>query len=809
MSTWTLTIVLFLLGISRIHAAILLTNDFTPAYNGIDDPWNVGGDLTVGDTGSGMLNINGGSTVSNAAGSLGYGFSATGLAIVSGTGSMWSNSAKLYIGRYGDGNLTVEAGGSVTSSSTRIGDFIGSTGEVTITGEGSTWENNGGLDIGDAGDGILNIEAGGTVTTGGSWISRSSSATGIVTVADEGSEWNLSRELYIAYSGNGTLNISGGAVNVGEETVVGVTTSANGAINFDGGTLNTGGLQVAAGELRGTGTINSRGLVSDVDLTFDATTGLQQQLNLSGLPDQNITLNLDMSIPAENYSLGAGYRGTGTLRIADGVSADSKFAVTGYHPGSFGTATVTGTDSKWNNTNGLIVGHYGSGTLRIEDGGYVSNGDGTIGNIAGANGTAIVTGIGSTWDIRTSLMVGRYGVGRLDIMDGGVVNVESSTWVGWAPSGVGVINFDGGTFNTGGLLAAPSDLLGTGTINTRGLISDLAVTFDATTGLQPQVLVSSLPNQNITINLDMSGFPPTNGYLGAGYRGAGTLTITDGLSVRSSFGYLGYHPGSTGTATVTGLGSTWNNYSDLTVGRSGEGTLIIEDGATVINRKGYLGSFVGSMGTVTVTGAGSEWNNIDWLFIGKSFFSTPAGSGDGMLHIVNGGLVRVGSSLLIDDGSFINMETGGMLALSGNADDSLADFLDLANGTDAINYWDGTEWADINNALFGVDYTLDYYDMGSLTGYTVLTVGTLPTLAGDFDGDDDVDGDDLTDPVDGWEARFGIDLDGSDFLTWQRQFDNDMGSLAGAQTIPEPSSVVLFLGLPAIGVFTRRRPSNI
>ncbi|WP_261342304.1 hypothetical protein [Bythopirellula polymerisocia] len=30
--------------------------------------------------------------------------------------------------------------------------------------------------------------------------------------------------------------------------------------------------------------------------------------------------------------------------------------------------------------------------------------------------------------------------------------------------------------------------------------------------------------------------------------------------------------------------------------------------------------------------------------------------------------------------------------------------------------------------------------------------------------------DDLTDPVNGWQARYDSDLDGADFLAWQRQF---------------------------------------
>jgi hypothetical protein len=68
----------------------------------------------------------------------------------------------------------------------------------------------------------------------------------------------------------------------------------------------------------------------------------------------------------------------------------------------------------------------------------------------------------------------------------------------------------------------------------------------------------------------------------------------------------------------------------------------------------------------------------------------------------------------------------------------------------------------------------------------------------DFDGDGDVDGDDLTDPVDGWETRYGNDLDGINFLEWQRQFGNGVGGLAASTTVPEPSSLIL----AALGLLT-------
>ncbi len=58
-------------------------------------------------------------------------------------------------------------------------------------------------------------------------------------------------------------------------------------------------------------------------------------------------------------------------------------------------------------------------------------------------------------------------------------------------------------------------------------------------------------------------------------------------------------------------------------------------------------------------------------------------------------------------------------------------------------------------------------------------------VAGDFNNDGVVDGNDLTDPDLGWQARFGADLDGDDFLVWQRQLGSGSLPVASA-SVPEP-----------------------
>jgi len=215
-------------------------------------------------------------------------------------------------------------------------------------------------------------------------------------------------------------------------------------------------------------------------------------------------------------------------------------------------------------------------------------------------------------------------------------------------------------------------------------------------------------------------------HLHVGELGNGTLTICDGGSVTSVTNETGVYPLSTGEVTVSGHDSIWNNSCGIIVGHAGKATLTITDGGTVLSGWGDIAFGAGSTGATTVSGAGSTWANSQNLVIGYS--------GSGTLAITNGGLVSVGRTLAIDDkggdDSFINMTNGGALALAGDADDSLADFLNLIDGSNAIRYWDDVlgNWADIMGATPGTDYTLAHIDdSGSeLYGYTLLTVWAIP-----------------------------------------------------------------------------------
>jgi T5SS/PEP-CTERM-associated repeat protein len=242
----------------------------------------------------------------------------------------------------------------------------------------------------------------------------------------------------------------------------------------------------------------------------------------------NVTPDPTTTTSGDNIYVGDTTDGTMTVDSARDV--DSVFSFIGDDVGATGTATVTGAGSTWTNSVYLHVGRWGTGTLNIENGGVVTDVFGYLGNRAGSTGTATVTGVGSTWTNSGNLYVGRSGNGTLNIENGAVVNTGLDTRIRIASSGSGIINFNGGTLNTDGLLAAPSDLLGTGIINTTGVVSDIDLVFDQNHAMQQQFVFNSEPGQSITIT--GTGSTWTNsGYLVVADAGTGTLNIQDGGAV--------------------------------------------------------------------------------------------------------------------------------------------------------------------------------------------------------------------------------------------------------------------------------------
>ena len=92
----------------------------------------------------------------------------------------------LVIGVSGTGMLTIRGGGTLTTSFTAIGNNKGSSGTVMVTGAGSSLTTDNSILVGGAGTGTLTVENGATLNTfGGGTLGQSFGSTGTV-VSDRG-----------------------------------------------------------------------------------------------------------------------------------------------------------------------------------------------------------------------------------------------------------------------------------------------------------------------------------------------------------------------------------------------------------------------------------------------------------------------------------------------------------------------------------------------------------------------------------------------------------------------------------------------
>ncbi|WP_144657820.1 autotransporter outer membrane beta-barrel domain-containing protein [Achromobacter dolens] len=137
------------------------------------------------------------------------------------------------------------------------------------------------------------------------------------------------------------------------------------------------------------------------------------------------------------------------------------------------------------------------------------------------------------------------------------------------------------------------------------------------------------------------------GDLIVGDSATGTLTISNGGSVRNDWAFIGNLNGGVGTLTVTGIdgsgkASSWTSLSAVYIGTDpgSTGTLRILDGGVAQSQSGTLGGSAGSVGTVVVSGARSTWNlnTVSAFLIGSD--------GKGTLQIDNGGAVHSGQGMI-------------------------------------------------------------------------------------------------------------------------------------------------------------------
>ena len=228
-----------------------------------------------------------------------------------------------------------------------------------------------------------------------------------------------------------------------------------------------------------------------------------------------------------------------------------------------------------------------------------------------------------------------------------------------------------------------------------------------------------------------------------GQDGECTIVVQNGGEVNPPFNTgtvtIGQNAGSEGTLEVTGAGSavTLSGTGSVTqrpgifVGYRGTGTMTISDGGYVTSYSGNLGYDNGSLGIVTVTGAGSRWDASD-ISVG----GTGATGGEGRLTIEDGGVVRttgtvsvghtgVGSLLVSGAGSQLEMDTEFRVAYTQNAQGTAtitqgAELISTRGsigefGTGAVTISEGATWTLQDVLSIGGKGTLQIVDGGIVT----------------------------------------------------------------------------------------------
>lgn len=510
--------------------------------------------------------------------------------------STWvSGSTSAFVGNNSTGTVTVDSGSKINTLFAMVGNGPSASGTVNITGLNSTWTNTSILNIGVLGTGNVNILNGGKFITSWADIGVTSTAHGTVTVDGASSSWTSTDAILVGVAGTGTLNITNNSTVTNQRiTYVSYMPSGIGRIDFgpNGGTLNTNAIYALPTQVTGTGTINSQGYGGDFEWLLDSSHAMPTTLNWN-IAGQNVTVNLNFS--GGTGGLGVGYSNLGLLTIRDGQTLKTSCGDLGFKAGATGRVTVEGAGSAWTSTGIINVGYAGRGILNIGTGAQVTS--------------------------------------------------TTITFFGQQEGSSGSLNFgtNGGTLNTASLFIQPSQITGTGVINTKGLCSDIDLVVDAQHGLAQNLLWNTI-DQHVALNLDLTS---SKGILGAGFASAGTLAIRDGLSLTSSGGYLGYHSAAQGSGNIDGVGTTWSINGNMYVGNYGQGKLSITHGGSVKTIGTFntinIGYASGASGDVSIDGSNSTLLSNYALYVGYQ--------GHGTLRITRGGTLTASSVVLANNPS--------------------------------------------------------------------------------------------------------------------------------------------------------------
>ncbi len=488
---------------------------------------------------------------------------------------------------------------------------------------------------------------------------------------------------------------------------------------------------------------------------------------------------------------------SGRLTVTDGTLAlpfQSDVEI-GSVVGSSGVLTV-GAGGLVLGSAELLVGLNGAGTLGITSGGDVIADSVRVGVNSGSSGIATITGAGSALDVR-KLQVGFDGVGTLDINSGGQVDAVEADIAGnffdsTIPS-LGTVNVDGAgsTWDVDQRLTIGG--LGEGRLNITGgghVMSGFVVVGDRD-GRASQVNVSSaVPGADSVLTIGTAGLLLGDFNTGASLTiGPGGVVSVAGFTAVGLNGRLRLHGGTLQSSEfafhffqpdqfswVAGTLQVGTYHRDLTVPNGGVlAPVRAIDGTTI--KGNYDQQAAGATLAVEIGGP------IQFTNYGVVTTDGAAALGGRLQLNLTGGFVPTALN------SFdILRATGGITGAFANVANGQRLTTSDGLGSFRVNYGPGSE--------FNPDL--------------VILSAFQASVPGDFEFDGDVDGNDFL----VWQRGGSPNpLSASDLAGWRATFGSG-GSVAASGAVPEPgggwlamaaiSLACAFRARSAHGVFTAR-----
>jgi len=687
---------------------------------------------------------------------------------------------------------------------------------------------------------------------------------------------------------NTVLELGGGAIlnNAGDTLDLDNSTGAKGSWTMRGGTIRGGTVQTSNGASlifasNSNGTLDGVTLNSSPEMQNFSSIFVQNGLTLNGT---TIDLSNGATGAANLTFITAGPQtlsGTGTIVLGNSLTR-------GVSNSSGGVATI-GSGILIRGQTGRVHNVVNQGTVSADVSGsavaFQDAVNGVGGTLEAKNGG--ILRLEDDWDNN----------GVIDVQDGSqldLLGTNDTADIGTIQRiGATTVRLLGGTLNNAGnsldlqndvsgdlVLAAGGTIVG-GTVTSSG---SAIVRYSAST-------VSSMRLAGVTLaaNLETTG---TNGKLQ--FDGGLTLagaTINPGGGNQVIFDGGSQTFGGTGELDVSAAATIANRSNTGGVVTFGPDVMIRVSSDAVIDGKhlGAAGGFL-NQGTILVEGASASASLFDLQNVGgtiqvdatgtlglnnsqneTSFVQTSGElilngtatgiadveirggtlSGSGSLRLngtldqllaETGGTISPGNSidtLLVDgdvvigDGGIFSVEVDG----SGDADllsiiqgafqpalgdidlSSTSDFLDVTNLSGDVNgnqfvvlEYAGSRIGTFDNVTSGVNVIYDDPNNRILVEPTALPV----VFDADFDDDSDIDGADFltwqrgfglmgqTDNTNG-DATFDGTINGADLAVWESQFSSLSIVLSASQSVPEPTSVLLLAGCLATAALTCRR----